>query len=229
MTTNRFARTCLTYRCGLVPYERAWKWQQKLIQERWSSESNLSDALLVLQHPSVYTLGRRASLNHLKFDPNDTKHHVVKVDRGGDVTYHGPGQLVMYPILDLRHHRKDLHWYLRQVEQVVIETLKQFDIPSDRIDGLTGVWTNNTKIAAVGTHASKWITMHGLALNVTTDLTAFDHIVPCGIADRRVSRVKDFRSEVTFDQVQETAIQAFADVFQLSIQNVTPQDAVLLH
>lgn len=222
-------RECLTYCCGTVPYETAWQWQQRLIRERWSSrrgeeDTNQPDVLLVLQHPSVYTLGRRASLNHLKFNPDSTPHHVVRVDRGGDVTYHGPGQLVLYPILDLQQtpHRKDLHWYLRQIEQVVIDTLKEFDVDAERVEGLTGVWTKKgtTKIAAVGTHASKWITMHGLALNVTTDLSAFDEIVPCGISDKRVSSLQQFVPGIQLDDVQEAAIRAFANVFDVSIRRM---------
>ena len=216
-------RICRAYLCGTVPYETAWKWQQDLIRKKWQDPDHFDDVLLLLEHPSVYTLGRRASLNHLKFDLESTQYPTVRVDRGGDVTYHGPGQLVVYPVLDLRHYRKDLHWYLRQIEQVVIDTLHTFQIEGERINGLTGVWTNNTKIAAVGTHASKWITMHGFALNVTTDLTAFDQIIPCGITDRKVSKMQHFVPDVKMNIVQDAVIKAFSNVFGVDIVRSTQQ------
>lgn len=148
------------------------------------------DTLIILQHPPVYTLGTRSTEANLKFDANDPPFELHRTERGGEVTYHGPGQLVMYPILNLRHHKMDLHWYLRTLEEVVIGALyKACGIRAHRIDGLTGVWVDNQKVAAIGVRVSRWITYHGLALNVTTDLVPFSNIIPCGISDYSVTSV----------------------------------------
>jgi lipoyl(octanoyl) transferase len=225
---------CIAYRLGIVEYETAWEWQKKLIQQRMKSkpyeENRTSDVVLLLEHPSIYTLGRGATMENVKFDPKKDDCKLLRVDRGGEVTYHGPGQLVVYPILDLNYHKKDLHWYLRQVEETVIRTLAKFDIEGKRVDGLTGVWVKEKKnpkflnemrkICAVGTHASKWITMHGFALNVTTDLRAFDRIIPCGIDDRAVTSIELFDPNVTFEEVEEAAIEAVAEVFNVDMTTI---------
>ncbi|KAJ0398401.1 hypothetical protein ATCC90586_000692 [Pythium insidiosum] len=227
------ARRCVAYRLGTVEYETAWDWQKALIQARVvaAREGNAidHDVVLVLEHPSVYTLGRGATMDNVKFDPAVDDLKLIRVDRGGEVTYHGPGQVVVYPILDLSFHKKDLHWYLRQVEEVVIRTLAHFEIEGRRVDGLTGVWVDEggelKKIAAVGTHATRWITMHGFALNSTTDLRAFDRIIPCGIDDRAVTSIERLRPGVTMAQVEHAAIEAVRDVFQVdmsTIESATP-------
>ncbi len=225
-------RECNVYRYGneLIPYEKAWKWQQEFMKEHWKeTRSDVSkDVVMLLQHKSVYTLGRGASMDNvkqkLKDDNIETTSSLIRVDRGGEVTYHGPGQLVVYPILNLRYHTKDLHWYLRQVEQVVIETLASFQVLGERIPGLTGVWVDGKKIAAVGTHASKWVTMHGFALNVQVDLRAFDEIVPCGIEDRQVMNLQQIRPDVSIEQVEEAALEAFKTVFSLKLCTNTMLD-----
>lgn len=232
-------RRCVAVRLGSVDYETAWGWQKELIRRRIAAAREGRevghDAVLLLQHPAVYTLGRGATLDNVKFDPQEQRLKLIRVDRGGEVTYHGPGQLVVYPILDLAHHKKDLHWYLRQVEEVVIRTLAAFDIKGERVDGLTGVWVEEPgqaptaggyerdmrKITAVGTHASKWITMHGFAVNVATDLSAFDRIVPCGIDDRAVTSVERYRPATTIKDVEDAAIKALAEIFHLDIVDVT--------
>eukprot|EP00644_Phytophthora_capsici_P000319 jgi/Phyca11/560110/estExt2_Genewise1.C_PHYCAscaffold_40573 len=191
------------------------------------------DVVLIMEHPSVYTLGRGGTMENIKFDPEKEHVKLVRVDRGGEVTYHGPGQVVVYPILDLTQHKKDLHWYLRQVEEVVIRTLAKFDIKGERVDGLTGVWVEEKeehgkgnyeremrKICAVGTHASRWVTMHGFALNVKTDLRGFDRIIPCGIDDRAVTSIECIRPEVTMKDVQDAAIEAISEVFHLDMEDV---------
>ncbi|CAK4081787.1 unnamed protein product [Aphanomyces euteiches] len=221
---------CLVHRLGRVRYRDAWDWQQRLIKERFK-DSTLKSTCLILQHPRVYTLGRGASLENVKFDPTATSDfELIKVDRGGEVTYHGPGQLVVYPIFNLTQapFKKDLHWYLRQVEQVVIDTLDQFDIAGERVDGLTGVWVPDnrhafpkSKIAAVGTHASKWITMHGFALNVTTDLSDFNRIIPCGLHDKAVSSIEQFHPHVKMEDVEEAVIKSLANIFHLTHVDVT--------
>ncbi|CAA6657737.1 unnamed protein product [Spirodela intermedia] len=145
------------------------------------------DALIALQHPPVYTLGTGSLEEYLKFDAEDAPFEVFRTERGGEVTFHGPGQLVMYPILNLRRHKMDLHWYLRSLEEVIIRALSAaFSVEACRLDGLTGVWVGDQKIAAIGIRVSRWLTYHGLALNVSTDLAPFADIVPCGIRDRDV-------------------------------------------
>jgi lipoate-protein ligase B len=142
------------------------------------------DVLLLVEHPPVITLGRSSKDAHLLANPEQLAARGVElfeVERGGDVTYHGPGQLVGYPIIDLKRHKQDLHWYLRQVEELLIRALGDLAIPAERVSKYTGVWTRDRKIASIGVHARDWVTWHGFALNVSTELSYFDLIVPCGI------------------------------------------------
>jgi lipoyl(octanoyl) transferase len=162
---------------GLMPYRDALEWQRSLGQARIDGRL-LHDVLLLLEHPPVVTLGRNSHDAHLLRTQGV---EVFEVERGGDVTYHGPGQLVGYPILDLSGHRRDLHWYLRTLEQALIAALGELGLPAERNPGYTGVWTRGRKIASIGIHVKQWVTWHGFALNVTTDLSAFERIVPCGI------------------------------------------------
>ncbi len=178
---------------GEVDYATALAWQQCRVQ-RLLSDPEVADGLLLLTHPEIYTLGQGASLEHLRFDPDRDPYALVRVQRGGEVTYHGPGQWVAYPILQLQRHQPDLHWYLRQLEQVVIEILAELGLEGHRIEGLTGVWVQGCKVAAVGIRVTKWVTYHGFALNVDPDLQAFERIVPCGIADRPVGSLVQFYS-----------------------------------
>jgi len=165
-------------RAGLVPYGDALEWQRGLAQAR--IERRLAhDVLLLVEHPPVITLGRGTRGAHLVAAEGI---EVVEIERGGDVTYHGPGQLVGYPILDLTDHRPDLHWYLRTLEQALIDALAELGLPAERNPGYTGVWTRGRKIASIGIHVKQWVTWHGFALNVTTDLAQFGRIVPCGIS-----------------------------------------------
>lgn len=226
-------RICWLYGGGLIPYRQAWEWQQRLVQSRvallrdGSENSDLPDALLLLEHPPVYTLGQGSSLKFLKFDPTTTDWELYRTERGGEVTYHCPGQLVAYPIFNLRHYRQDLHWYLRQLEAVVIRTLAVYGVWGERIPGLTGVWVEGRKIAAIGIKASRWITMHGLALNVCPDLAGFAQIVPCGIADRPVGSLAEFVPEVDLVAVRRQLAIAFAEVFhlQLVVQSLANLDS----
>ena len=162
---------------GVVPYREALEYQRSLARDRIEGRLD-HDVLVLLEHPPVVTLGRGAHAENVLHDEGID---VVEVERGGDVTYHGPGQLVGYPIFDLRNHRQDLHWYLRTLEQALIEGLAILGIPAERSAGYTGVWTRGRKIASIGVHVKQWVTWHGFALNVTTDLSAFSRIVPCGI------------------------------------------------
>ena len=171
-------------RLGRIPYAEALELQRRLADERIAGA--IPDTLVLLEHPPVVTLGRGTKASSLPLDPDALRARgvdVYEIERGGDVTYHGPGQLVGYPILDLHGLKPDLHWYLRQLEEALIRALATLDIPSERNPGYTGVWTRGRKIASIGIHVRQWVTWHGFALNVTTDLSAFDLIVPCGIRD----------------------------------------------
>jgi lipoyl(octanoyl) transferase len=207
---------CRLYESGLTPYRPAWAWQQARLNER-KQDPSLPDVLWLLEHPPVYTLGQGADLGFLKFDPQGGDYELHRVERGGEVTYHCPGQLVGYPIFNLTRHRPDLHWYLRQLEEVVIRTLAHYGLQGERQPGLTGVWIDDRKVAAVGIKVSRWITMHGLALNVCPDLAGFDQIVPCGLADRAVGSLDQWRPGLTVDQVRPHMAAAFAAVFDLTM------------
>lgn len=207
---------CLLDNQGLVPYCVAWEQQRSLVAQRIKDPA-LKDVLLLLEHPPVYTLGQGASLNFLKFEPTEVSWELHRVERGGEVTYHCPGQLVGYPILNLRHYRQDLHWYLRQLEEVLIQVLARYGLKGDRIDGMTGVWVEGRKVAAIGIKVSRWITMHGFALNVCPDLTGFERIVPCGIADKPVGSLAQFIPGITVEQLRQSVATLFAEVFDVEL------------
>jgi lipoyl(octanoyl) transferase len=192
--------------------------QRDLARRRISGEID-EDVLLLLEHPPVVTLGRTAKEAHIVSSPDRLRARgveVYEVERGGDVTFHGPGQLVGYPIFDLKRHRRDLHWYLRQVEEALIVALADAGIDAERNTGYTGVWTRGRKIASIGVHARDWVTWHGFALNVTTDLSFFDLIVPCGIPQVQMTSVtRELGSAVTMDQVSAMVTRSFGEVFGL--------------
>jgi len=179
---------------GRISYEEALALQESLVRERIASienqESKLKnpDLLLLLEHEPVYTMGRTPDQSSLR-NPEQLPHPVVRINRGGQATYHGPGQLVGYPILDLKSRGQDLHRYLRALEEILIESLQKYEIEAQRLEGLTGVWVGNKKIASIGVGVRRWVTMHGFALNVCGDLTPFEHITPCGIANVEMTSV----------------------------------------
>jgi len=178
-------RELLVLDLGLRDYAEALSFQRAMAVARLAGRLP-QDLLLLVEHPPVITLGRSSKAAHLLASPAVLAARGVslhEVERGGDVTFHGPGQLVGYPIVDLTGHRQDLHWYLRQVEEVLIRAVGTFGVPAERNPGKTGVWTGGRKLASIGVHARQWVTWHGFALNVTTDLSYFDLMVPCGIAD----------------------------------------------
>ncbi|HZH41239.1 MAG TPA: lipoyl(octanoyl) transferase LipB [Gemmatimonadales bacterium] len=197
---------------GLVPYRDALELQRSLARDRIDGRLD-HDVLILLEHPPVVTLGRGSHAEHvLESEGID----VVEVERGGDVTYHGPGQLVGYPIFDLKGFKQDLHWYLRTLEQALIDGLALLDIPAERNPGYTGVWTQGRKIASIGVHVKQWVTWHGFALNVTTDLTAFHRIVPCGIPDvemTSVLRESGGGSRSLRDQARAAVVRGFETAF----------------
>jgi lipoyl(octanoyl) transferase len=200
-----------------LPFAAGWG-AQRLLQQRLLQQPDGPDAVLLLEHEPCYTLGRGASEAHLRFAAAAPPLPLLRIDRGGEVTHHAPGQLVLYPVLNLRRHGGDLHLYLRRLEQVVIDLLAELGLVGERIAGLTGVWLEGHKLAAIGVGGRRWITQHGLALNVDCDLAGFGAIVPCGIDDRPVGRLCDWRPDLTADQLRQPLLQAFAARFRLRLR-----------
>jgi lipoate-protein ligase B len=218
------SRELWVVRLGTMAYGEALEVQRTLAAERISGAIP-QDLLLLLEHPAVVTLGRSAKKGHLVASPDYLRSRgveVFEVERGGDVTFHGPGQLVGYPIFDLRRHKPDLHWYLRQVEQSLIDALGEYGIGAERNSGFTGVWTRGKKIASIGVHVRDWVTWHGFALNVTTDLSYFDLIVPCGIDGVMMTSIeRELRAgSTTVAAVISHVVAAFGSVFNLTTVEV---------
>jgi lipoyl(octanoyl) transferase len=205
---------CLVYQWSQVPYRLAWQWQHGYV-DRHLAYPCYPDVLLLLEHPPVYTLGTGSTLDFVNFAPQENEYELHRVERGGEVTYHCPDQLVGYPILNLQRHQRDLHWYLRQLEEVIIRLLAGYGLRGDRLAGLTGVWVEGRKVAAIGIKVKRWISMHGFALNVCPDLTGFQRIVPCGIGDRPVGSLAEFLPDITTAQVRQDLPLIFAEVFNL--------------
>jgi lipoyl(octanoyl) transferase len=208
---------------GLRSYGEALVIQRELRRRRIEG-GLVEDVLLLVEHPPVVTLGRGTRGSSLPLAPQALQRRgveVFEVERGGDVTLHSPGQLVGYPVLDLRHHRQDLHWYLRSLEDVLIQALGGLGIEADRNPGRTGVWTAGRKIASIGIHVKQWVTLHGFALNVTTDLDLFDLIVPCGIPQVVMTSVAaELLREgdaALMPFVREKIVGSFCDVFEASV------------
>jgi lipoyl(octanoyl) transferase len=219
---------------GRMDYQAAWDYQEQLFSAKLKLKSAnrdlapenqhpISHELLFVEHPHVYTLGKSGKPEHLLLDEAGLKAFEAtfyKINRGGDITYHGPGQLVVYPILDLEQFKTDIHWYMRSLEEAVIQTIAHWDIQGGRYPGFTGVWLDAEdeakarKICAMGVRTSRWITMHGIALNVNTDMRYFDHIVPCGIDDKAVaSMATEIGETVPMPEVKLRFQQAFSQVF----------------
>lgn len=212
-------------RLGVVPYVAAVELQRALVEERRAG--GVPDVLLLLEHPHVITLGAKldAARSHLVATPDVLAERDVDVHesgRGGDITYHGPGQLVGYPILDLRPDRCDVHKYVRDLEEIMIRAAWHFGLTAGRIEGLTGAWLGADKLGAIGVRISRWITSHGFALNVTTDLSFFDLIVPCGIADRGVTSLARLGCSASSADVETRLVARFADVFERQPRETTP-------
>ena len=200
---------------GPVPFARAWAWQQQL-QARLLANPLAPDTVLLLEHEPCYTLGRGASEAFLRFDPGQPPAPLFRIDRGGEVTHHAPGQLVLYPVLNLQRHGADLHLYLRQLEAVVIDLLAELGLEGQRQEGLTGVWLEGRKLAAIGVGARRWISQHGLALNVNCDITGFGAIQPCGL-NLPVGRLAQWRPELTVAALRAPLAQAFASRFNWAV------------
>jgi lipoate-protein ligase B len=214
---------------GRRPYAEVLDLQREVAKERIAGTR--PDTLLLVEHEPVVTLGRSSKAAHLLADErlmNARGVGLYEIERGGDVTFHGPGQLVGYPIIDLSQHKQDLHWYLRQLEQVLIDALVTFGIQGSRVETYTGVWVGGRKIASIGVHARSWVTWHGFALNVSTDLSYFDLIVPCGIPQVRMTSIEgELGRPVDVATVAEIVTEAFASVFNLTALEQRDLDAAV--
>lgn len=219
------------YDLGQSPYRATWELQKSLqkllieqkkaIREGKPVSGEVHDLLLFVEHPHVYTLGKSGDSAHLlrsAEELDEISAEYIEIDRGGDITYHGPGQIVGYPILDLDRHFTDIHKYLRYLEEVIIRTCSEFGIAAGRIEGLTGVWVGDKKICAMGIRCSRWVTMHGFALNVNTDLGYFDHIVPCGIENKEVTSLsKLLHRTIEPVQVKKHLLNHFSEIFDVDV------------
>jgi len=196
---------------GSAPYQQTWDMQKKIQSQRINNE--IDDTVLLVEHEPVYTFGKNANENHLLQNyPEDVK--VFHIERGGDITFHGPGQLVGYPIIDLHNYKMSISWYMRSLEAVIINTLNHYGIAAEHKKGLTGVWVKEEKIAALGVRISRWVTMHGFALNVNTELHYYDGIIPCGIFEYGVTSMKNLLgTAIKMDEVKKLLIKEFNMVF----------------
>ena len=217
---------------GLIDYQEAWDYQEKLFKEaidlkilnrKGESSEVTKNYLLFCEHPHVYTLGKSGEESHLLLNEEALEEHdakFYKINRGGDITYHGPGQLVGYPIFDLDHFFSDIHKYLRFLEEAVIQTLAEYNIESGRVDGMTGVWIDGDKptarkICAMGVKSSRWVTMHGIGFNINSDLSYFSHIIPCGIQDKAVTSMElELGRKVDMNEVAEILKEKLAALFE---------------
>jgi lipoyl(octanoyl) transferase len=216
---------------GVMDYKEAWEKQLELFHDKIAQKQQGQKPehhLLMVEHPHVYTLGKSGDIFHLLVSEEKLKEigaTYYPINRGGDITYHGPGQIVGYPLLDLEHFFTDIHKYMRYLEEAIIRTIAHYGLVGGRIDGLTGVWLDiedpkkSRKIAALGVKCSRWLTMHGFAFNVNTDLNYFNYIVPCGITDKTVTSLsKELGREMDMDEVKRILLQELAEVFQFEIQ-----------
>ena len=196
---------------GKKPFKEVWNYQKKMQFKRMNRD--IDDVLILVEHDPVYTLGKNANPDHL-LQSRDRSIDVFNIERGGDITFHGPGQLVGYPILDLSNYKKSVSWYMRSLEQLTIDVLNEFKISANRVEGLTGVWVGDEKIAAQGVRLTKWITMHGFSINVNTDLSFYDGIIPCGIFNRGVTSMKEILNRTQkMEKVKSLVIDKFNQIF----------------
>jgi lipoyl(octanoyl) transferase len=215
-------RSCQLRELGRIDYSKAFELQRQLVAER--KQGLIGDQLLLLEHPHVVTLGRNGHREHLLASEEILSQAGVSfypTDRGGDITYHGPGQLVGYPILDLREWKRDVVGYVRAIEQVIIDMLGEYGIAAGRIPKLTGVWVEERKVAAIGVHISRWVTSHGFALNVNTDLSYFQYIVPCGLT-KPVTSMAQLGCVADLSDVSRSLAQHFGRVFDCEMLLETP-------
>ncbi len=214
---------------GLIDYKIAWDLQKETIENRFVKK--LNDVLFLLEHPHTYTLGKIADKKNLISSEDyliKNKISVYDIDRGGDITYHGPGQIVGYPIIDLNEWKRDTHKYLRALEEVIIRTCAYYGLKCGREPKYTGVWIEDRKIAAIGIKVSRWITMHGFAFNVNTDLSLFSGIIPCGINDKEVTSLsKEVGRKIELDEVKTLLVKNFKEVFGYELVTNLPKEEIL--
>lgn len=229
---------------GLIDYKKAWDYQtdlfQKIIEKKVANRTLAPDQaeatenyIISCQHPHVYTLGKSGKKHHLLLSPEllqEKKASFYEINRGGDITYHGPGQIVLYPILDLDNFFTDIHKYMRYLEEAVIRTIREYGVHGERLNGMTGVWIDvdnpckARKICAMGVKTSRWVTMHGLGFNVNTDLSYFNYIVPCGISDKAVtSLATEMGSEPDITEVEEKLLKHLADLFEMELKEINEE------
>ncbi len=210
-----------------IEYDKAWDLQKDVFKLRTSNE--IEDILFLLEHPHTYTLGKTAERKNLISNEAFLNKYNIKIfdiDRGGDITYHGPGQIVGYPIIKLSNWKEDTHLYLRNLEQIIIDVCADYGLQTNRIEGLTGVWIDDRKIAAIGIKVSRWVTMHGFAFNINTDLNLFDGIIPCGITDKKVTSLqKELGIEVDIQKVKQKIVNKFKEAFDYDEYKVVLKDA----
>jgi lipoyl(octanoyl) transferase len=208
---------------GLTDYNSTWQLQKQV--NTYKQQNSCSDIIITTQHNHVYTLGKSGNRNHLLADSSEMKKQGItyfEIDRGGDLTYHGPGQLVCYPIFDLNNYYRDAHRYLRDLEEVIVRTLKHYGIVSYKDEEFTGVWVGEEKICAIGIKVSRWVTMHGLAFNINNDLSFFNRIIPCGIFHKGVTSMKKILGrETDIEEVQSIVLQNFSEVFGVKTETIT--------
>ena len=199
---------------GTSHYEEAWDLQKRLQSQRISCQIN--DQLILVEHHPVYTLGKNSPKEHLLIEESENI-SIIQTDRGGDITFHGPGQLVGYPILDLNQYKKSVSWYMRELEQLIIDVLKEYDIKAGRKKGLTGTWVRDKKIGALGVRISKWVTMHGFSLNIDPDLQYYQGIIPCGISGYGVTSMANLLGEnvPSMADIKETIVKQFITNFSV--------------
>jgi lipoyl(octanoyl) transferase len=205
---------------GLQSYNNVWNLQKNLFNE--VTQNRNQNYLILTEHHPIITLGKSSDGKNIVTNQNILESNnidVIEIDRGGDVTFHGPGQIVGYPILNLNEFKKDINWYLRSIEEVIILTLRHFGISAGRIKDFTGVWINNQKICAIGIKVTRWITMHGFALNVSTQLDYFNHIVPCGLSDKTVTSMQEVsKHDFLLKSVKQSICESFKTVFNVEIK-----------
>jgi lipoyl(octanoyl) transferase len=210
---------CNLEQYGLVDYAAALEIQRERVAQR--KAGTIPDTLILLEHPHVYTFGRNAREENMLVTGEflaSRGAQIFRTDRGGDVTYHGPGQLVGYPILDLTQHRRDISWYMRSIEEVSLRTARDFGVEATRSEGCTGVWVGKDKLTAMGVHLSRWVTSHGFAMNVNADLRYFEWIVPCGLKNKGVTSLEKLLGRtVPMEEVRECAVKHFTEVFHVEI------------
>ncbi|MEW6425623.1 MAG: lipoyl(octanoyl) transferase LipB [Bacillota bacterium] len=212
-------KTCLVLETGVTPYQQALEWQERLVAARRAGLTG--DLLILLEHPPVFTFGRKGGRENLLVPEQELRLKGVEtfsVNRGGDVTFHGPGQLVGYPVIDLKEHRTDIHWYIKMLEEVLIRVAGEYGLPAARYCGYTGVWVEGMKLASIGVAVRGWVTMHGFAINVANDLQYFKMINPCGLKNVAMASLSGLLGrKVSVSEVSEKVKSRFAEVFQFRI------------